>query len=65
MTLGIIDHQARERLFDMVDASGLDREWVSNHSLDYFKGNAHIGRWQGYVNDRRWMDLADKFSADR
>ena len=48
----------------MINESELDPDWVIDHILDYQEGNAHIGLWQRYVQGRRWMELAGKFTKD-
>ena len=63
-TFDLGDPRVEERLFAMVDASGLDPEWVRDHLLDYHAGSSRAGQWQQYVRECRWMELAAKFSAD-
>lgn len=58
------DREDGERLDRMIDASGLDPSWVMDHMEEYYAGNGHIGRWQRYMQDRRWKDLAAKFTDD-
>lgn len=59
-----VDREVGERLHRMINASGLDPYWVMDHIEDYHNGNEHIGEWQRYVQSRRWMDLAEKFTKD-
>ena len=62
--LNLGDPEVRDRLYRMINESGLDPDWVTDHIEDYHGGNEHIGRWQRYVQSRRWMDLAEKFTKD-
>ena len=58
------DPRIGNRLHRIIDESGLDSTWVKEHILGYHDGNEHIGQWQRYVRDRRWEDLAEKFTQD-
>ena len=62
-----VDLGARElqdRLRDMIEESGLEPEWVMDSIEDYSIGNDHIGRWQRYAQERRWVRLAAKLTKD-
>lgn len=48
----------------MIDASKLDPAWIMDRIEEYHNGNNHIGKWQRYVEGRRWSDLAAKFTVD-
>ena len=48
----------------MLDASGLDPDWVMGHLKDYYAGNERIGQWQRYMQGRCWKELAAKLSMD-
>ena len=48
----------------MVDASGLNPDWVMDHIENYLTENHHIGAWQRLMQSRRWKDLALKLTQD-
>ena len=54
-----------ERLERMISASGLDETDVKDRIIEYaMTDNEHIGKWQTYVKDLRWRDLAAKICRD-
>ena len=63
-TLDLDDGEVGRRLDRILDASGLEPCWVMDQIEDYCTDNEHIGKWQGYVKNRRWDDLAAKLSKD-
>lgn len=62
--LDLGDRETERRLDRMIDASGLDPDWIMGHIENYFAGNDHIGKWQSYVQGCHWKRLAAKFVKD-
>ena len=58
------EREVGDRLDRMIDASRLDPDWVMDHIEDYYAGNDHIGRWQRYMQECRWKELAAKLAMD-